>query len=178
MPLAELLIAASLFGLIVAATTPALQQVLAAFGEGRARIETQQGARAAIDRLTQDIRGAGYGGPPADFSAVAVAEPSRVVLQSDLNGDGLISDSGETIAWRLADDGVLRRDAGAGGQPIVNGVATFTLTYLDADGAITTIPSAVGAVRIQLATHPSRPPAAATAGIISALATTVYLRNR
>ena len=102
MSLAELLVVVSVLGLIVAATAPALQQALGAFGDGVARIETQQATRVALERLGHDIRGAGYGGGPDEFSAVAVAEPSRIVLQSDVDGDRVIAGSGETIAWGLA----------------------------------------------------------------------------
>jgi len=178
MLLAELLVAASLLGLIFAAVTPALQQVLVAFGDGAARIETQQASRVALERLTHDIRGAGYGGGADDFPAVAVAETSRLSLQSDLDGDGLIAGSGEIIAWRLGDGGVLRRDAGGGAQPVVNGVRAFSLTYLDASGALTVAPATVRAVRIELVTESTRPSSPGARGVVSALASTVVLRNR
>lgn len=178
MLLAELLVSAALLGLIFAATTPALQQALMAFGDGAARIETQQATRVALERLTHDIRGAGYGGGADDFAAIAVAEPSRIGLQSDLDGDGLIAAAGEIVTWHLATGGVLRRDAGGGAQPIVNGVRAFTLTYIDANGAVTTAPAGVRAVRIELVTETTRPSSPGARGIISALATTTVLRNR
>jgi type II secretory pathway component PulJ len=176
-PIAELLIALSLLGLVFAAATPALEQVVRAFGEGAARVETQQSARVALARLSHDVRGAGYGGSAADFAAVAVAEPSRIVLQSDLNGDAIIAGTGETITWRVV-AGILRRDAGGGAQPIVNGVRALTLVYLDAAGGVTATPAAVRAVRIELTTEPTRTAAPAAAGITSTLATTARLRNR
>ena len=177
MSLAELLVVVSVLGLVVAATAPALQQALDAYGDGAARIETQQATRVALERLAHDIRGAGYGGGPGAFSAVAVAEPPRIVLQSDVDGDGVIGD-GESIAWRLGPGGVLRRDAGGGAQPIVNGVRAFTLTYFDASGAVTGTPPAVRAVRIELTAEPSRPASQGARRVLSTLATTVVLRNR
>ena len=175
---AELLVATALLGLIFAATTPVLQHVLAAYADGAARVETQQAARVALERLAHDIRGAGYGGGADRFAAVAVAEASRIVLQFDLDGDGAIAGSGETVTWRLAPGGVLRRDAGAGGQPIVNGVRAFALTYLEASGAVTSLASAVRAVRIELITESVRPASPGARGVSSALVTTVVLRNR
>lgn len=177
MLLAELLVALSLLGLVFAATTPVLEHVLRAFGEGAARVETQQSARVALERLAHDLRGAGYGGAAADFAAVAVAESARIVLQSDLNGDGLIAGAGETITWRLA-SGILRRDAGGGAQPIVNGVRAFTLTYLDAKGMVTSTASAVRSVRVELTTEPTRTAGPPGTDIVSTLGTTVRLRNR
>jgi type II secretory pathway pseudopilin PulG len=178
MSLAELLVVVSVLGMIVAATAPALQQALGAFGDGVARVETQQATRVALERLAHDIRGAGYGGGPDAFPALAVAEPSRIALQSDVDGDGAIAGSGETIVWRLAAGGVLRRDAGGGAQPIVNGVRAFTLTYLDAGGVPTSVPSAVRAVHIELSAEPTRPAGPNARRVVSALATTVVLRNR
>jgi type II secretory pathway pseudopilin PulG len=178
MSLAELLVVVSLLGLIVSAAAPALQQALAAFGDGAARVETQQATRVALERLAHDVRGAGHGGGPGAFPAIAVAEPSRIVLQSDLDGDGAIASAGEAIAWHLASGGVLRRDAGGGAQPVVNGVRSFTLTYLDAGGAVTAVPAAIRAVRIELTAEPTRPASAGARRVASALATTVALRNR
>lgn len=177
MLLAELLVALSLLGLVLAAITPALEHVVRAFGEGAARVETQQSARVALERLAHDVRGAGYGSSAANVAAVAVAEPARIVLQSDLNGDGVIAGAGETITWRLADD-ILRRDAGGGAQPIVNGVRTFSLTYLTATGVVTSNPSAVRSVHIELTTEPTRTTGPPGSDIVSTLATTVRLRNR
>jgi type II secretory pathway component PulJ len=175
--MAEMLVALSLLGLVLAATAPALDQIVRAFGEGAARVETVQSARVALARLAHDVRAAGYGGSAADFAAVAVAEPSRIVLQSDLNGDAVIAGAGETIAWRVV-AGVLRRDAGGGAQPVANGVRALAFAYLDADGRATATPAAVRAVRIELTAEPARPGSPAGAGIASTLATTVRLRNR
>jgi type II secretory pathway component PulJ len=175
--LAELLVALSLLGLVFAATAPVLEHVMRAFGEGAARVEAQQGVRVALERLAHDIRAAGYGRTAVDFAAVAVADSARIVLQSDLNGDGAVAGAGETITWRLDSD-ILRRDAGGGAQPIVNGVRSFTLVYLDATGVVTSTPSAVRSVRIDLTTAPTRTQGPPGSDIVTTLATTVRLRNR
>ena len=177
MLLAELLVALSLLGLVFAAVTPVLEHVVRAFGEGAARIEAQQSARIALERLTHDIRNAGFGGTAADFRALAVAESTRIVLQSDLNGDGLIAGAGEMVTWHLAVD-TLRRDAGGGAQPIVNGVSAFALTYLDARGTVVASADAVRLVRVELTTGPTRAAGPPGTKIVSSLATTVRLRNR
>ncbi len=177
MQLAELLVAALLLGLVAAASVPALQQVLHAYADGAARVEAQQSARVALDRLARHVRAAGFGGPAESFAAVAIAEPSRIVLQQDLDEDGAIAGGGETVAWRLAGD-VLRRDAGGGAQPIVNGVRALAFGYLDEAGAPTSTPAAVRAVRIELTTQPTTASSATTAGIVTTVATLVRLRNR
>jgi len=60
------------------------------------------------------------------------------VLHSDLDGDGVVAGAGETITWHLVGK-TLRRDAGGGAQPIIDGVQSFALEYLDAlDRSVTT----------------------------------------
>jgi len=45
---------------------------------------------------------------------------------------------------------VLRREAGAGAQPIIEGVRSLALTYFDRAGAETTEPARVTSIRIRL----------------------------
>ena len=45
---------------------------------------------------------------------------------------------------------MLRRDAGGGAQPIIDGVRRLELTYFDGAGIPTTDPAQVTAVRIRL----------------------------
>jgi hypothetical protein len=47
-------------------------------------------------------------------------------------------------------ESILRRDAGGGAQPVINGVRAFELVYLDRAGLQTTDPAEVRAVRIRL----------------------------
>lgn len=173
MSLAELLAALTVLGLAMSTVAPALHHVLAAWAETAARVETQQATRVALERLAHDVRGAGFGGET--FAAVAAAEPARIVLQSDLDGDGAVAGAGEVITWRLAGD-VLRRDAGGGAQPVVNGVRLLRFTYLDATGRLTADPPAVRAVQVDLTAGSARP--ASPAGMVSAVSTLVRLRNR
>jgi type II secretory pathway component PulJ len=171
MTLADLLVTCSLLGLLTAATMGFLEQGQRAWVTGAARAETQQSARIAATRIVADVRAAGLGG--GGFDAIAVAEPHRMVLQQDLDADGAIVASGERVTWRLV-GAVLRRDAGGGAQPIINGVRALELRYLDAAGSATTTPGAVRSVAVTLTTEPEHPPASATATV----STLVRLRNR
>ena len=151
MSLAELLVALVTFGLVAAAAFTLLDEGQRAWAFGVARAETQQSARVALARLTGEIRAAGRGG--RGFDAVAVAAPDTIMLQQDLDGDGVIAARGERVTWRLAGT-ILRRDAGGGAQPIVNGVHALALTYFDAVGAPTAAPAEVRSVEIVLVTRP------------------------
>ena len=150
MRLAELLVAAAALAFVLAGALTALEAGRRAWAVGAARAESQQGARVAVERLAREIRGAGVSAAGPAFPAISVAEGERIVLHRDLDGDGAVRGRGETIVWRLA-DGVLRRDAGGGAQPIVGGVRRFVLEYLDAAGRPALAPAEVRAVAITLA---------------------------
>jgi hypothetical protein len=174
MHLADLLVAAALFGVVSAGVLTVLQEGLQGYAVGASRAESQQSGRVALERLAGEIRIAGLGRRPATFAAISVADPTRVVLHSDLDGDGVVTGAGETIAWHLAGT-TLRRDAGGGAQPIVDGVRSFRLEYLDALDRPVTTPDDVRTVVITLVTEsvfdvPRAP--------VTTFSTRVRLRNR
>lgn len=175
MHLTDLLVSIAVVGLVLAATFGLLEQGQRAYGIGAARVETQQSARAALARIAHEIRSAGYGAAPA--AAISVAERERIVLHVDANRDGVIAGRGETITWRLAGT-VLRRDAGGGAQPVINGVRAFSLRYLDGEGRETTVPAAIRAVVISLTTQPDHSSPGALADVATTVRTQVRLRNR
>lgn len=171
--LADLLIALGILALVAAAAFTLLDEGQRAWAFGAARAETQQSARVALARLTAEIRGAGRGG--RGFDAVAVAAPDTIGLQQDLDRDGAIAANGERVTWRLVGT-VLRRDAGGGFQPIINGVGRFSLSYLDAKGAPTATPADVRSVEIVLVSRPDYSVRGSTVSTV--LTTRVHLRNR
>ena len=174
--LTDLLVSIAVTGLVLAAILGLLTVGQQAYAIGAGRVEAQQSARAALHRMAREIRTAGRGAGTA-FAAIAVAEPERVVLQVDVNGDGVIAGRGETIIWRLAGS-VLRRDAGGGAQPVINGVSALRFTYLDASGLETSVPDAVRSVLISLTARPDHSSPGAAADVATTVATRVRLRNR
>ena len=171
--LADVLTALALVGLVFSATLTVFAQGQRAYTLGAARVESQQSARVALARIARELRQAGSGG--GTLPPIAIAEPARVVIQHDLDGDGVAAARGETVTWQLS-AGVLRRNAGAGAQPIVNGVRALALSYLDADSRPTTNPAAVRTVVITLTTEPEHPGAGGVT--LTKLTTEVRLRNR
>src|SRR5213593_4084679 len=168
--LAELLVALGLLGLVMAATAMLLQSGLAAWGWGAGRGEAQQSARVALERMARELKEAGYEPTGAGFKVLLVAEPTRVVFQRDLNGNGVIDPTRERVTYLLrAGESTLRRDAGGGAQPIADGVRRFALAYFDARGAPTREPAQVASIRIELET--GRP------GPQAIMASQVMLRN-
>jgi hypothetical protein len=171
--LADLLTALAVIGLVLAATLTVFAQGQRAYTHGAARVEVQQNARIALSRMAREIRQAGAGG--GSLSPIAIAEPSRLVIQHDFDGDGLAATRGETVTWLRSAD-VLRRNAGGGAQPIINGVRGLAFTYLDADGRPTATPAAVRIVAITLTIAPEH--TAAGRATLTTVATEVRLRNR
>ena len=175
MTLAELLAAIAVLALLMTGMLGILEHGHRAYATSAARVEAQQNTRAALARLAAELRRAGAGS--AGFDAISIAEPQRIMLHHDADGDGLIAGNGETIVWRLVGT-TLRRAAGGGAQPVVDGVEQFVLTYFDAADAPTTSPAAVRSIGITLATRSQYAlPRGGRPGAF-VVATRVRLRNR
>jgi type II secretory pathway component PulJ len=172
--LADLLVAVSVLGLVMSANFVLLDQGQRAYRTGAARVESQQTARIALTRIARELRTAGSGVVDPSFAAISIAEPTRVTFHRDWNGDGVISGGRETVTWFL-DGTILRRDAGGGAQPIVNGVRALAFAYFDADGAPTVTPTAVRSVKITLTTEGASTTETRPTTTVS---TQVRLRNR
>lgn len=175
MTLAELLTSLAVVGLLLGATALFVDTGLRTYADGAARVEAQQAARIALERMAREIRQAGLG--PSTPLAISVAERSRIILHFDLDGDGVISGNPETVTWRL-DGRILRRAAGGGAQPIVNGVRDLELTYYDGHGAETAVPADVRAVAVALTVEPDRAPSDRARRTALTVITRVQLRNR
>jgi hypothetical protein len=172
--LADLLVAVAVLSLVMGANLALLDQGQRVYRTGAARVESQQSARIALTRIARDIRTAGSGAIDPSFAAISTAQPSRLVLHRDWNGDGVVAGPRETVIWFL-DGIILRRDAGGGAQPIVTGARALGFEYFDEDGAPTGAPARVRSVRITLTTGAI---GTATSGPTTTVSTLVRLRNR
>jgi hypothetical protein len=149
--LVDLLVALAVGGGLMASTLTLLHLGLRAWVWGAARVDAQQSARYAVERMASELREAGYDPTVAGIAPVVLAEPARVVFQRDFNGNGVVDPTRERVTYLLRPgETILRRDAGGGAQPVVEQVRAFRLTYLDRAGAETTDAAAVTAVRIRL----------------------------
>jgi len=119
----------------------------------------QQTARAALDMMTREIRMAGYdpmgvnrdADPSNDFYGLSY-HPTELHIRADLNGNGVLTDSKESIVY-LYDDSTstLRRKVGKGGrQPVAEHIEAFTFSYRDALGHQTTHAPSIRAVDLQV----------------------------
>ena len=156
--LIELLVAMAMAGLVMAATLTLLLAGNTAHAVGTARAEATQSARVALERMSSELRHAGYDPQGTRFEPILVAEPDRVTLQRDLNENGVIDPTRERITYLLRGT-VLRREAGGGAQPLAEGVTGLWLTYYDRAGEPTTDPARVASVgiRVEVSRHTAFP---------------------
>ena len=119
----------------------------------------QQTARAALDMMAREIRMAGYDpmgvnrdtDPSNDFHGLSY-HPTELLVRADLNGNGVLTDSKESIVY-LYDESTstLRRKVGGGGrQPMAEHIEAFTFSYRDALGRPTTHAPSIRAVDVQV----------------------------
>ena len=149
--LVDLLVALAVGGGLMASSLGLLHLGLRAWLWGSARVSAQQSARYALERMASELREAGYDPTVAGIAPVLVAEPTRVVFQRDLNGNGVVDPTRERVTYLLRPgERILRRDAGGGAQPVIEEVRELRLSYLDRTGGPTADPAAVTAVRIRI----------------------------
>jgi type IV pilus assembly protein PilW len=156
--LAELLVAMALAGLLMSGLVLLLDAAQRATTAGRARVEAQQGARWALDRMVRELREAGYDPQRSGLAALEIAEPQRVRLVRDLNDNGVVDPTQERVTYLW--DGaarILRREAGGGAQPLINDVHAVEIAYFDTAGAPTADPGRVRSLRVRLEVG-ARPP--------------------
>lgn len=147
----ELLVALALVGIVLVTLTGLLQHGEQAYLAGTARLEAQQSARVAVERLGRELRGAGLDPRGTGFPPLVNPTSTGFTIQNDLNGDGVIAGNRETITYSLRGR-TLRRNAGGGAQPVVEGVGALAFTYLDAAGNPATTPREIRSVVITITT--------------------------
>jgi type II secretory pathway component PulJ len=170
--LAELLVVLALAGVVLLALTGLLQQGERAYLDGTARLEAQQDARVALERLGRDLREAGADPRGTGFPPLVNSTPTGFTIQNDLNGDGVIAGNRERISYSLTGR-TLRRNAGGGAQPLIDDVEALAFAYLDAEGRPAPVPGEIRSVLIAITTGPAKPGTGAVT-----MTTQVRLRNR
>jgi len=163
--LVELLVAMVMAAVVLAAASLAFQMAGATVRGGTDQAQAQQNARVAVERMIQEIRGAGYdptGKAPAyNFTAIANQAAQALMLQNDFNGNGVLDPAGlcdvtavtEKVGYRLV--GVdLRRSTDAPTNAcegtIVSGVTALNFTYLDANDNPTAVAADIRTVVVSV----------------------------
>jgi type IV pilus assembly protein PilW len=187
--LAELLAAMAVGLLVLVAAGFAFQVAGGTLSRGSDQAEAQQNARWALERMVQEIRGAGYDPtavpPTYNFPAFANLAANSLDLQSDLNGNRLLDPQAtcdpaapsERVRYRLVGTELRRSTdppANACEAVVVGGVQQLSFTYFDMAGNVTADPNAVRSVGVTVALWQET----GGAPVVVSLADRVRLRNR
>ena len=138
MTLVEMMIALTVFGMIMAVVMGFLVGSRNSYADTRERVITQQTARAVISLLTKEIRSAGCDPLDNGFDAFGVAGATGFQVRMDLNGDANFNDADiDELVTYVYDPatGTLTRDGGEGAQVILRGLNNLAFNYFDENGA-------------------------------------------
>ena len=128
-------------------------------------LDAQQRARVVVDVMSRELLGAGYdpaglnhdANPANDFWGVSLGATGLQLL-ADFNGNGLLNDANESIAFSLdSSSHILRRNTGGGNQPFAEDIESFQVRLLDQGGSQTVVPTEVRAVELTVTARTAKP---------------------
>ena len=154
--LTELLVVATVLGMILAGVVLIQMQGQQAYLFGSHRVEVQQNNRAALELMVRDLRSAESVttlGSPTDLTFVTCQDPYPTSAPTTpcLPADVV------TVRYQVVGT-TLNRTVGGTTTPLIGGVQTLTMAYYSAwngatnTGTTTTVPASVKLVRLQLVT--------------------------
>ena len=166
----ELLVAFGIVAIVLAAATLAFQTTQTATLTTTDQAEAQQKARWGLERMIQEIRGAGVDpcqtprcpSAPPHFDAITNQGLTTLTIQNDFNGNGVIDPPlgacdptavTERVRYQLNGNQLLRSTDPANAAcdaPVVSGVTALSFTYLDEAGNPTANASAIRSVVVSV----------------------------
>lgn len=159
--LIELLIAMALALVIIAALSSAFISQRKTYAIQEQVSEMVQGARAAMDMISRELKMAGYDPTSTLTLGTTVGVPystSQLRILADLNGDGDTSDAHEDIIYTEdSNDKQIDRNTGGGTQPFSENIESFSFVYYDEDGNTTTISSDIRQIEITIEAKTAKP---------------------
>lgn len=155
-----------------------------------AKADAQEGTLMAVDLLTRELRMAGYSATGAPITGVRGADPERVEVATDFDGDGDSDETNELVAFSYNAEKrqLVRSTGGASPQPFVRNVPPGGLrfAFFDADGAEMLSPAGgmslaerrrIHRIDVVLRTESPADPAGASPAV-SIVSTSICLRNQ
>jgi type IV pilus assembly protein PilW len=173
--LAELMVAIAVTALIMGGLIALLIGGQQSYAQGSNQADAQQSARVALNRMMQEIRGAGYNpsGDPALFSAITAQSATGFTIQNDWNGNGIIETTvtstlsgvarGEQVTYFIVGNTLRRRESSIDPDPcngptdltcVVTPIQQVTFQYLDANDAVTTVAANIRTIVVTLQVQP------------------------
>ncbi len=164
--LTELLVAVVAIGLLLAGALGIQQTSSYVYLFGSSRVETLENARAALARMTRDLRQASQ-------------VQSNPLSATDLQFTGF-DEAGNTVTirYQLVGSDLQRTQGLNPAEILIGGVEALTFSYLNSTDAVTTVASAVRRIDITLRVRTEQAvQAGSAADSKSEVTTTVRLRN-
>jgi len=175
--LVELLVTLAVSSIVLAAVVSLFTSLSKSYTKENVTADVQQVARAGVDFMAQSIRMAGLDPNQSGDFGITDAEANRITFLADLDLNGSLAGTGETIIYFLAGDEL---QSNLGAVSLVENVIDLTFTYLAADGSILAAPvaaadlAAIRTVQIELTVEE---PAGRGKPVARTYATEVRCRN-
>jgi len=156
--LIELMVSIAVSAIVLAAITATFISQSRSYDTQEQINGMQQGARAAMDMITREVRMAGYNtNATLTFDGITY-DTTQIRVQANLDGDGDTGDSNEDIiyAYDTVND-VIERTTGGTTETLVENVDVFTFQYLDESGAAATTSASIRQVQITITARTAKP---------------------
>ena len=148
--LIEILIATAIGSLVLAAIVDTFVTQRKSYDLQEQMAEMTQNARIGVEMLSREVRMAGYDPTGANFDAIPY-DNTKLQVQADLNGDGDLDDTDETITY-FRDAATLQiiRETNGSQQPLVENITAFDFNYLDQAGNSVTTSAEVYQIQVTI----------------------------
>jgi prepilin-type N-terminal cleavage/methylation domain-containing protein len=137
MTLVELMVAITVFAIVMGAVMAFLVQSRRSYSDTRDRVQYQQGLRAVTSMITREFRTAGCDPTGVGFDQIAIAGQTQFQCRMDLNADGDVIDNGpdETVTYTY-DPALqeLTRNDGVADMVILRDLTNVQFRYFDENG--------------------------------------------
>lgn len=143
--LVEVLLSLALSGFTIAAVSSLYLSMVKNQVVRENILDMQQQARAALDLVSRELKMAGFDPRGVNQDALKgndfigiTFDSKQLIIKADLNGNGIPTDSNESIIFSHDPETLtLRRNTGGGRQPLGENIEDFSWSYFDSEGKVT-----------------------------------------
>ena len=123
-------------------------------------VQMQENARAGIQIMTMELLMAGYDPTGSANARIVTADSDSINFTVDLNGDGDTDDSSENVTYALdtTDNQLTRKGtASANAYALSEDIEAVSLTYYDANNAVTAVVADIRRITIEVRARTHNP---------------------
>jgi type IV pilus assembly protein PilW len=156
--LIEMMMAVAVSGLALIGIYTVVNTQSQAYNAQNQVVDMQGNARTAIGLLSRDLRMAGYSPMQGVTINGITYDPANLLIQADLNGNGVATDPGEYIVYSYnANTLQVSRIVNSVGRNVFPNVQAFTVSYFDSTGTPTTTSANIRQVSVALTARTALP---------------------